>query len=222
MAGGGWRTVFPMGTRARSWVGVVIALGVVAGACSGGDGPRRPEPTVPVEATTTSSTATTLDPSAYAVPETIDQAYVQKVVSAYDRVLGDAIRVLKRDGGLSDDFLKRLLAIYTEAEFEFQQKAWRELVNGGRLQRTPETPGDPQTTIGSIVSATPTCVTARAERDNSANLLVPQAESQQDDYIVLVRNRGDRDPLNLNPTPWVIAFDGFKEDNSVPVNSCGD
>ncbi len=60
----------------------------------------------------------------YDVPETVDQAYVQRVVTAYDKVLGDAIRVLKRDGEVNDEFLKHLLAIYTAPEFEVHELAW--------------------------------------------------------------------------------------------------
>jgi hypothetical protein len=39
---------------------------------------------------------------------------------------------------------------------------------------------------------------------------------------VLVQKKPGRDPLAVNPTPWVMAFDGSKNDNSVPVNSCDD
>jgi hypothetical protein len=214
------------GVRAREWwAALVVGAVVVAGACSGGSrSGGTAGPTVPEErsTTTSSSTSTTLDPAAYAVPETIDQAYVQRVVSAYDHVLGDAIRALKRDGGLSDDFLKHLLAIYTEPEFEFQQKAWREAIATGRVQRTSENPGDPQTTVGELSEATPVCIIARADRDNRANFTGTPIESPQDEYVVLVRKNPNRDPLALNPTPWVMAFDGFKNDNSVPRNSCGD
>jgi hypothetical protein len=232
----GWsrRTVFAVGRRFV--VGVVaLCLVVVGGACSGGDGgdgDGRTGPTVPpgddVSTTTTTAlagsttTSAPLGPEAYAIPDVIDQAYVQRVVSAYDKVLGDAIRLLKREGQVTDDFRKHILAIYTAQEFEFQQQAWLETVAAGRLEETPERPGDPVTTVGPLVEATPTCIITRAEQDDSANYTGQSVESPQDDYLVLVRKRPDRDPLGLNPTPWVMSFDGFKEDNTVPRNSCGD
>lgn len=179
---------------------------------------------MPVESTTTSSTATTLDPSAYAVPETIDQAYVQKVVSAYDRVLGDAIRVLKRDGRLSDDFLKRLLAIYTQPQFEFQQQVWAEAVRQGDLDKRPEVPGDPRTRVVSVLRADGRCVIAEIDRDFSPTLTpgVAPEPSPEADYIVLVAKLGRPDPLEANPTPWVMAFDGYLPGNRAPLNSCDD
>lgn len=209
----------------RRWVAIGL-VALLAGACSGGGDDGLTGPTIPTDTrvTTTTSTTTTLAPASYDVPEVIDQAYVQRVVSAYDKVLGDAIRVLKRDGGVSDEFLKHLLAIYTAEEFEFAQKLWLEEVAGGRLGKTPDAPADPATAIVALQRSDLQCVIARAERDYSPTLLpgITPIESENDDYVVLVRKKPDRDPLALNPTPWVMAFDGFKNDNSVPTNSCGD
>lgn len=207
---------------------LVVAAIVIAGACSGGDEGDPPlGPTVPLGGTSTTSTTvapttTTLGPADYDVPEVIDQAYVQRVVSAYDKVLGDAIRVLKRDGGVSEEFLKHLLAIYTEEEFEFQQKAWLESVGAGRVEQTSASAGDPVTTVVGLTEASAGCVIARVEQDDSANFLGESVESPQDDYVVLVRKKEGRDPLDVNSTPWVMSFDGFKDDNSVPRNSCDD
>jgi hypothetical protein len=230
----GRRMVCTVGdVRARRQVGaaraVVLSALVLAGACSG-DGGRDgagPEPTVPPggrSTTTSSSVSTTLDPSAYDVPATIDQAYVQRVVSAYDHVLGDAIRALKRDGGLSDDFLKHLLAIYTEQEFEAQQRGWRSALAQGDLGKRPDVPGNPVTSVVTVNRADPKCITAQVSRDFRPTLRpdVTPSESPQPDYVVLVRKHEGRDPLASNSTPWVMAFDGFKNDGSVPVNSCED
>ena len=213
--------------RRASTLAVMAAL-LVVGACKGGGEDPPVGPTVPLGGTSTTATSTTvaptsttLGPEAYEVPAVIDQAYVQRVVSAYDKVLGDAIRVLKRDGGLSEEFLKHLLAIYTAEEFEFQQKLWAESVAQGRVERTPEDAKDPVTTVTELRRADRTCVVARAERDFSPNLTGEQAESPQDDFVVLVARDMDRDPLSLNPTPWVLAFDGYNVDNSEPNEKCG-
>jgi hypothetical protein len=204
---------------------VLVSAALLAGACSNGGGVGRTGPTIPEErSTTTSPSTSTLDPAAYTVPETIDQAYVQRVVSAYDHVLGDAIRVLKRDGGLSDDFLKHLLAIYTEPEFEFQQKLWAEELSAGRPAKTPSTAGDPITRVLSVARGDSHCITAKVTRDFAPTLLPgePPTSPEHDHYVVLVTRRQAPDPLKVNPTPWVLAFDGSKNDNSVPVNSCDD
>lgn len=203
---------------------VVAALLALSGsACS--DGAAGPSgATVPQgddsSSTTSSTSSTTVASVSYEVPEVIDQAYVQRVVSAYDQVLGDAIRVLKRDGALTEEFLHHLLAIYTEEEFEVHQRAWAEAVADGRLRRTPDMPGNPSTLVHHLVEATPTCIIVRADTDLRATLVDEPEESPQDDYIVLVRKQDGRDPQRLNPTPWVMSFDGAKNDGSVPKNSC--
>lgn len=208
----------------RSWgVTVVAAALVVAGACSGDrEGP--PGATVPPgdDGASTSAPATTLSAASYEVPEVIDQAYVQRVVSAYDKVLGDAIRILVRDQGVSEEFLEHLVAIYTEQEFEAQQRFWLEGVAEGDLEKRPASPKDPITTVLHLTEASKKCIIARADRDRRPTLIAEPDESPEDDYVVLVRKRPERDPKALNPTPWVMAFDGFKLDNSVPRNSCDD
>ncbi|MGH9285366.1 MAG: hypothetical protein ACRD0M_06795 [Acidimicrobiales bacterium] len=176
--------------------------------------------TEPAVATTATATATTV-PS-YDVPEVIDLAYVQRVASAFDRVRGDAIRVLVRDQRPSKEFLDRLLGMYADAAFQFRLQVWAESLVQGDLDDRPANPGDPVTTVISLVEASETCVIARADRDLRPTLTVDPEETPQDDYIVLVRKKPGRDPRSVNPTPWVMSFDGFKIDNSVPRNSCDD
>lgn len=205
-----------------------VAMLLVAGACSNRGGPQT-EAKVPLggassstSGPTNSSTSTTVAEVSYEVPEVIDQAYVQRVVSAYDKVLGEAIRILKRDGAVREDFLEHLLAIYTEEEFGVQQRAWLEAMAGGRATKMPDSPGDPVTVVRAVIEGNSGCVIARSDTDLSRTLNVPPEESPQDDYVVLVPKKAGRDPRKFNPTPWVISFDGAKTDNSVPRNSCGD
>jgi len=200
---------------------------VVAGACGGGGGRKVTGATVPKEESTspTSSSvvATTTTVANYDIPATIDQAYVQRVVSAHDHALGDAIRVMVRDKAISDDFLKYLVGLYTADEFQFQQKAWDEEVRSGFLGKVADPVADPHTDVGVIGRADATCIVVRADRDLAPVLRAgePQAHSPQDNYFVLVPKPPNRDPLGINPTPWVMAFDGFKQDNSVPEEACG-
>lgn len=198
----------------------VAAVGLVAASCTGGAADERTGPTVPETLAPVASTSTTA-PS-YDIPAAIDHAYVQKVVTAYDKALGDAIRVLVREKAVTEEFLKYLVGIYTEQEFDVQQRGWSEAVAEGDIEKRPPNPGDPVTTVLRVVEADQKCVIARADRDNRPTLNVEPEESTQDNYMVLVRKKPGRDPLNINPTPWVMSFDGAKLDNSVPRNSCDD
>lgn len=203
------------GTRGAAALAACAVL--LAAACGRSGTPSGATVPTDAPATTTTTIAAEVD---YSIPVTIDQAYVQRVVSAFDAVLGDAIRILERDGKITDEFLEHLLAIYTEPEFEVQERAWTEAVRRGRLDNTPSEPGDPTTSVMTIVQATRTCVIARAERDLTSTLLGVPEESPQDDYVVLVAKRDRRDPRRVNLTPWVMSFDGFRTDNAVPERSC--
>ncbi len=207
----------------RRMVVAILCAGLLLASCGRGGGSRATGPTVPPGGSTPASTTTTTAVS-YDVPAVIDQAYVQKVVSAHDHVLGDAIRALKRDGGVSDDFLKHLLAIYTAQEFEPQVLGWRQAVDAGDLAKRRAIPGDPITSVRRLAHADLKCITAEIDRDATPTLQpgITATESPEQDYVVLVRKPNGRDPLQLNPTPWVMSFDGFKKDGSEPVNSCDD
>lgn len=225
MQPGRWRTVSFVGRTGVGWALAMVVL--VTTACSDGRGSQTgatvpPGDTFPTS--TTVATTTTAAVESYDVPEVIDQAYVQRVVSAYDKVLGDAIRVLKRDGAVTEEFLGYLVGLYSESQFEFQQRLWVEAVAMGDLAKRPDVPGDPRTAVLRLVKADRTCVIAQIQRDFSATLLagVAQDESPEDDYVVLVPGDGSRDPRRVNPTPWSLSFDGFKLSNEPPLNSCGD
>ncbi len=213
-----------MGRTRVGWALTMVVL--VATACSDGRGSQTGA-TVP--SVDTSSTSTTIAPTtttvveSYDVPDVIDQAYVQRVVSAYDKVLGDAIRVLKREGVITEEFLEFLVGVYSEPQFEFQQRLWLEAVANGDLAKRPDLPGDPKTAVVRLVRTDRTCVIAQIHRDFSATLLpgVTQEESPEDDYIVLVPLETGRNPRRVNPTPWALSFDGFKLSNEPPLNSCG-
>jgi hypothetical protein len=206
-----------LGRRGRTGLWLLAVVAVLTSACFGranDDGVVGP--TVPPGSSTTTTVLS------YDIPPVVDLAYVQRVVSAYDHALGDAIRVLVRDRSLSDEFLKYLVGLYTPAEFEFQQKLWTDSVAQGRLDRTPARPGDPKTAVLRTERADESCIVARVDRDLTATLNPgePPARPAHDHYMVLVRKDVSRDPLQVNPTPWAVAFDGSKDDNSVPVNSC--
>lgn len=187
----------------------VLLVAVLVAACNGGEGRTVGTLPPPVETTTT----TVVD---YAVPAEIDAAYVEKVMAALDRVYGDAIRTLAAERQITQEFLSRLAAIYTPAEFEFAQGVWvRDVANG--LPGLLPTPGDPKTTVQTLGSASATCVVAAVTRSFAATRETPDRATPQW-YVALV----PREPggLRHNPTPWLISFDGFKDGGQQPEKPC--
>lgn len=187
---------------------VVLVAALLLGACNGGG--EGSDDTLPPRPSTTDTTAVD-----YSVPEVIDVAYVEKVMAALDRVYGDAIRTLARERQITQAFLERLAAIYTPAEFKLAQDIWvRDVASG--LDGLLPNPGDPTTAVNRLARAEPTCVVAAVKRSFAATRSRPDKETPPW-YIALIPRSA---PSGLNPTPWIIAFDGFKDDGSEPRDPC--
>ncbi len=93
---------------------VVALLLLLCAACSSGgthSTARTADATVPASTTTT-------DP--YAVPATIDIAYLNRVFAALEKINGDATRLIVAHHAITPDAAKLLSAIYTEDEFRAQ------------------------------------------------------------------------------------------------------
>lgn len=190
----------------------LLVAALLLGACNGGGGSGSGT-TLPPPVSTTDSTVPD-----YSVPAVIDAAYVEKVMAALDHVYGDAIRILARERKITQDFLEHLAAIYTAQEFEFAQGVWvRDVASG--LKGLVPVPGDPTTDVKQLVKSDHSCILFSAARSFSATRSTPDQQTPQW-FIALIPKNGP-DPKRLNPTPWVIDFDGFKQDGSPPGGPCG-
>jgi hypothetical protein len=196
--------------RRVRWARLALAVALLGG-CSGGERGDDGEDTLPPPV----ATSTTVD---YAVPDTIDVAYVEKVMAALDRVYGDAIRILARERTITKPFLEHLAAIYGDRFFRLAQDAWVKDVAEG-LVGLPARPRDPNTKIQQLIRPNLECIVAAVVRDFSPTRSTPQEVTPQR-FIGLVPLEPERDKLKLNPTPWLMAYDGFTPDGSTPTDPC--
>lgn len=185
---------------------LLLVAALLVGACDGGRGGST-DTTLPPRVSTTASTVPD-----YTVPAVIDVAYVEKVMAALDHVYGDAIRILARERRITQDFLEHLAAIYAPEEFEFAQRIWVHDVASG-LQGLRADPGDPRTEIQRLVTTRSDCVLFAARRDFSRTRTTPDKPTPQWFVALKLRSVATTDH---NPTPFVIAFDGFKPDGTEP------
>lgn len=193
----------------RGWR-VLLAATLVLGACNGGRGGAS-DTTLPPRASTTASTAPD-----YSVPEVIDVAYVEKVMAALDHVYGDAIRILARDRQITQDFLEHLAAIYGERFFRLVQRSWSEEVRNG-LTDVASAPGDPRADVVRLIRSDRQCIVAAVNRDFAAiRRSVPVNTPQR--FIGLVPAGRRTNPIN--PTTWILAYDGWNSDGSEPIDPC--
>jgi hypothetical protein len=194
----------------RIWWLIVSLLGV---AVAGGACDKRAADPLPPPVTTTSTTAVSYD-----VPAVIDEAYVGRVMKALDHVYGDAVRHLAETRVVDESFLKYLVAIYTDRYFKLAQDAWVKDVASG-LQGLPPVPQDAVTSLQELRRKTKDCVFVAVARDYSGTRSNPSADPHQH-YVALIPKPANRDPQGLNPTPWIMTFDGFTQSGAEPEDPC--
>jgi hypothetical protein len=191
-------------------------LGLLAlaglGACGGDDTPAQAGATVPKATTPT----TAADP--YAVPATIDAAYLTKVFAALDGVDGDATRLILRTKNLPPEAAERLASIYGEKEFRVQTGRWLDVLEAGNLAGYKPEPGNLKTSVVRVISSNSQCVFLLGQRDHSAIAVSPPAP--QDTYFYLQPLEPIRNRKQFNPTPWMISGEGFNSDGSAPGDPC--
>lgn len=193
---------------------MVLLFAVLAGgACFGRAGGRGTADTLPPPVSTTATTAVS-----YAVPAVIDQAYVAKVMAALDHVYGEAVRHLAQTRRIDDQFLKYLVAIYTDRYFKLAEDAWAQEVAHG-LTRLASSPADPRTTVDAVVRADRSCVVLRVERDFGPTTAGPTDETPQR-FVGLVPISDDRNQDHMNPTPWAMSYDGYTSTGAEPEDPC--
>lgn len=187
---------------------VVLVAALVVGACDGGGG-ASVDDTLPPPADTTSTTAVD-----YSVPAVIDVAYVEKVMAALDRVYGDAIRTLAAERQITEAFLTRLAAIYGDRFFRLAQDAWTKEV-AADLRSVASAPGDPRTTVTSLLREDSTCVIAAVTRDFGPIRSIEPPSTPQRFVALVPRTAGVS-----NPTGWVMAYDGWTTTGELPEEPC--
>ena len=177
------------------WICMVLTLA----ACSGGGEDDGPAATVPA---TTASTAAA-DP--YAIPATIDVAYVQRVFDALDQIRGEVVKEFLTKRQLTPEMGARLGTVYNSAELERQLHARVEqLKRDFSVFKQP--PGIRRTVVKRIMTARVDCISVEAEFDNTAVLKAPGPRSPA--YLGLEPTEPALDPEEVNPTPFSI----FAED----------
>lgn len=188
---------------------------LVLGACSDDGAGDDPSATVPTAPTTTSTTAS--DP--YAVPAVIDAAYLDLVLAALEQVDGDVARIVVQEGYLVPAAVDRIQAIYALDEANEQLRLWGHAIREGLDAVLKQPPGNRVTHVRRIVEVVEDkCVFAEVVRDYKAVARDP--DPPRTSYIALSRLQPQADPMDLNPTPWVISFAGLNEDGSQPESPC--
>lgn len=195
----------------RRFAHVVLAALALASCRDGGA--QEPRTTVPTAPTTASTTSTTL--ASYEVPAVIDQAYIESVMAALDHVYGETARHIARERAADAQFAEYLVATFGGESFSLKQRLWGQVLNDDfRLLRTD--PGDAKTTVERILVVDSGCILFQAGRDFFRIFNEPDPAGPPR-FVGLVPLPPGRDVRHVNPTPWLITFDGRRSDGVDPT-----
>jgi hypothetical protein len=187
-------------------LGAVAVLTLAGGACSSSKGSDRADPVVPVP-TAPAETTTTAAPDPFAIPEVIDEAYVNRVLAELDEINGDAVREIVSRGAIPFESIERIRAIYNDPEYEQQSDGLRVLLEG-EPTRLKAPPGNRKTTVIRLVRAGAKCIFAQVKVD-FADVVVSPPPTVADEFqaLILERTQLGADPKGLNRTSWSIRHD---------------
>jgi hypothetical protein len=141
------------------------------------------------------------------VPDVITVEYVQRVINALDKALGDATRMLYANKVPTMEWRNRLMAIFDGKAFDLEEQAFgRDAAHEFEHFRNP--PGDPSTTVLRVHDSSPTCIVMSVRRDFGPFFSTPVPPDQLHGLMVLQQKQPTRDPGHVNGTTWAITVDG--------------
>jgi hypothetical protein len=139
------------------------------------------------------------------------------VLDALEAINADAMRIVLTDRSLVPDAARRIRAVNTSSSFSQQTMIVLNQIDAGLTNyRLP--PGPIRDRVLSVTSGNSSCIFAAVSRDYAALEKAPEASPTT--YVALRPRTSEDDPMNLNPTPWVIDFLGYDRSGAPVADSC--
>ena len=171
------------------------------------------------EAATTTTTrprvTTTTDP--FAVPDEIDAAYVQRVLTEHERVLGDATRTVITQRRVTTAAEERLRSIFAKQVADAELSSLRQRAERG-FPNVQVPRGDRSVRVSKLSTVTKACVGVQARYGFQDVLVKPIPPA--DVVIELQPEPSNGDPVGYNPTGWIESFQYAAGQGEVP-EPCG-
>jgi hypothetical protein len=196
----------------RRTLALAVVVALLLPACSSGHSSAAP----PSTTTTTATTAAAPNPDV--IPAVITPAYVNAVFRVLNHVNGNAVRTSLHSKAMSPEVVADLRAIYGGPLYPievqvFQQGMTQDLSN----LRNP--PGDRETRVLHVISASKTCIFVQAVSNLAAVEVHPTASVAAEFWRL--QSKASTELANqLNPTPWILTYNqDFSSPESV-ANQC--
>lgn len=175
-------------------------------------------PAVPATSTASASATPAPSPEDYTVPAVIDEAYVQRVLTALYDLESEAVRQMVASGEVTSETESLIRATVRVELAERDLDAYRQ----GAAEGFPgvfRPPGNQEVLLQEVVTAKPDCVFARTSRDFTDVLADPGSQAGTT-YVQLLLKDSAQDPANSNPTPWIVGGSSLRTDAGQPEDPC--
>ena len=211
------------------WWMLVLSLAVLVGACSSAEEAEEvaaatvptaeptpdpaPEATEDVEAEPAADDVAAEEPEdPYAVPDEIDEDYVQRILDVFASIEGDALREIAASGMYTPEADELYASIYAEEALTIERKNWSEVLEvDPELGWLRDQPGDRTWGLGEIVSASTGCIFVGLRYDRNASNVEAQSELNLFVRFEPVYRLPESD-APVNETPWKITLQGEPAD----------
>ena len=186
----------------------------MAGACSSGGHTHDPQVTL---APATTTTTTPLDQ----IPATIDVPYVQRVMDALDHLTGEAAREFVAQRGPTPKFEQIIEAVYTGQALQDTKDAFGRAAAQPDLTPFNSSPGDPVTTVQTILASIRGCVVFRADSNDGPMLTRPPPPGTTETIYRINLLPTGTGKEQINQTGWWIVIAGQESATTLGDNPCG-
>ena len=218
------------------WWMLVLSLAVLVGACSSAEEAEEaeevatatvpaaeptpdpaPEATEDVEAEPAADDVAAEEPEdPYAVPDEIDEDYVQRILDVFASIEGDALREIAASGMYTPEADELYASIYAEGVLQDHREVWSQTIGADPdLSFLASEPLDREWNIEELLELGGDCVVLRYEWDRSPSNVTDEGVAS----LLLHMAAEDGGEATANPTPWLIQSMGSLPpgENGVPA-----
>ncbi|MGH9166189.1 MAG: hypothetical protein ACRDZW_11880 [Acidimicrobiales bacterium] len=203
-----------------------MALAIVGAACSGGGGDASgggttTPPPSGSRAPSTTSTPTTRasEAESFAIPEVIDEAYVNRILAKLYSIDGDVVRKLVARTITPADF-KLERAIFNDPQYDVELEVLRRDLNRS-AEGLKQPPGNRKVRVRRLIAVDKQCVVAEVTVDFADVVDNPPADNPNKvNFIALQPTQPDADNENINPTPYSISDAEMLDLGKLPDRPC--
>ena len=209
----------------------MVAAVAMAGCASEPEAAPSPEPSASQSSPSPSETTETPSPTEseepYAVPDDIDEAYVQAVVDRLDRTWADMLQVIRDERSFQGEQAVELtLALMTGPEaarfVESNASVYEEDPGEWEFVRDPV--GPPNTVVEDVPRSGPSCIVAAVDRGYDDVYVDAEPVGDLQGWLVLERLPEEGPQVEYaaehNPTGWLIAKEVYTSDTNPDETWC--